>query len=71
MNKGWNYLMVGFGLFSLLLSVWMLPYQEIRSTERIITYVNLVVAVILIVLGLLLSLRERRNNNDSYDEKGV
>lgn len=71
MRKGWPYLLLGFGLFSLLLNLWMLGFQQEGSNERIITYVNMVVAVMLLVIGLLLSLRERRNNNDSYDEKGV
>jgi cytochrome c biogenesis protein CcdA len=71
MKKGWPYILLGFGVFSLLLSIWMIGYQQAGSSERIITYVNIIVGVILIVTGLLLSLRERRNNKDSYDEKGV
>ncbi len=71
MKKGWNYLMLGFGMFSLILSLWMLPLQAAGSSERTITYVNVVIAVILMVIGLLFSVKERRNNNDSYDEKGV
>ena len=71
MKKGWNYLLLGFGLFSLLLSIWMIGFQEAGSNERIITYLNIIIAVILILIGLLLFVRERRNNNDSYDKKGV
>ncbi|HBO36336.1 MAG: hypothetical protein VB088_00060 [Sphaerochaeta sp.] len=71
MKKGWSYLMLGFGIFSLILSIWMLPLQMTGSTERTITYVNLVIAVILMVISLLFSVKERRNKKDSYDEKGV
>ncbi len=71
MRKGHRYLLLGFGFFSLILCIWMLPHQSVGSSERTITYVNLVVAVVLIVIGLLFSFRERRNNNDSYDGKGV
>lgn len=71
MRKGWNYLLLGYGLFSLLLSIWMIGHQQPGSNERIITYVNIIIAVILILIGLLLFVRERRNNNDSYNKKGV
>nr|WP_319472940.1 hypothetical protein [uncultured Sphaerochaeta sp.] len=71
MRKGWNYLLLGFGLFSLILSIWMIGHQQSGSNERIITYVNIIIAVILIFISLLLFMKERRNNNDSYDKKGV
>ena len=58
-------LMLPIGLVILILSVWILPFQEGGSAERLITYINIALGSILTVLGVFLILRERHDRKDS------
>ena len=59
------HLMLPIGLVILILSVWIVPFQEGGSAERLITLINIALGSILTVLGVFLILRERHDRKDS------
>lgn len=58
-------LMLPLGVVILILSIWMVPFQEGGSVERLITLIDIALGSILTVLGVFLILRERHDKKDS------
>lgn len=58
-------LMLPIGLVILVLSVWIFPFQEEGSAERLVTWINIALGLCLTVLGVFLILRERHDRKDS------
>lgn len=58
-------LMLPLGLVILILSIWILPFQEGGSADRLITLIDIALGSILTVLGVFLILRERHHKKDS------
>lgn len=58
-------LMLPLGLVILILSIWILPFQEGGSADHLITLIDIALGAVLTVLGVFLILRERHNKKDS------
>ncbi len=58
-------LMLPLGLVILILSIWILPFQEGGSADHFITLIDIALGSVLTVLGVFLLLRERHHRKDS------
>lgn len=66
MNKGMMKVLgsvtAPFGAVMIILSLWMMPYQEQGSAEGVISVVNLFIGGFLIISGIWISRRGRDNS---------
>ena len=61
----WSRILIPAGLVMIVLSLWMLPFQEHGSAERFISFVNCGLGGLLTLIGIVLSKIERTHRDNS------